>query len=151
MQIVSSEAAEPFDMKRLAQMAAGDDDRIENAAIRLVGLDLPSAASAAAPLDRRRGCTTRAEADEGAKPELLDEARDIGVHVAMARERLRAFGEFEIPEVRELLRRVDVKRFIGRGEAVVVVEAPKAAHLRADLIDRHVKASLLEISRHAKA
>ena len=82
---------------------------------------------------------------------MLDEAREIGVHVAMARKGLRAFGEFEIPEVRELLRRVDVKRLVSGGEAIVVVEAPKAAHLRADLVDRHVKAGLLEISRRAKA
>ena len=43
MQIVALEAAQPFDMKRLAQMAAGDDDGVEDAAIAFVGLDHPSA------------------------------------------------------------------------------------------------------------
>ena len=43
MQIFAREGPQPFDVKRLAQMAARDDDRVEDAAIRLVGLDLPSA------------------------------------------------------------------------------------------------------------
>ena len=104
------------------------------------------------PVERRPDLRHPApEPDTRRDAEMLGVTHEVAVHVDVVGEGLRGVVEIEVAEAGDAARSVDVQRAVGRGAAVVVLVAPHAADLAADLVDGDVEAGFEEVLRGADA